>query len=843
MLALNSHAENGTLPLAGGLIDRSAIATQLGLPAEVQQTAEVEAAFHKADQLAGHLLPSRTLGLREAQAAARHAAAATVDAHLRLMEANGEWMPVSRGKISRSGICDPLGLSESLRRSPEVEAVFHAADERAGREAGPSSQFDQFAPRLQELLTGADIELRNGRVPLVWAAKALGLKPYQVRNAPALRKQLDGFNRPDLAAVGVPKIPKVRRERAVAWLGLLGTSRIEIARAISLSLKGVSDATQTNSWVAFFDLVQWLDESEEHREALLQWRNGEAALPRTFQEGVSAWRYSLMRRGGITATTQAKLIGDARRVLSTLRRSGWLSEKIELPTVKDARRKSNPRASVAQVSQDPLVVALDEEANRRELEPWSKDRAQFIAALREEISAPVVDVVGAIRDLNRSRLRATRDAAEACFLRGYTKWQEGQRLMGAVTAAPRLPRALSERIGLEPKEALLGEYLAYLAMQNGGLPPKIERNGPPARHAHILLLRHFGGTEEVADRLHASPLTVAAAITLYLVDSGANTQVARTLHTGAVTKSTNAGFWTVAGHKTTANGKAIIDDLPDAEAGIALTTIEAFRRLAKMLSPLRAAASTSNKDSMFLVRLRHAVKEVEGERFLYLFRDVISDHPSLSGLKLSPSMIRTSVLLELALAREGRLENVRQKAQHASENQTDGYTRKYPIRLLYEAAVRRFQENLQALVLVGMPETLNRLGLNGEKVKLLAENAKRSGLGFLCGAPEAGIQHGSVPGAACRQLDRCAECPVRLVIAEPDLVADLILFNKALWQAEPAWSSERPERWEEAWLPHLALTEVVLEHMSRGPLSQVLAKARQIADQRRADGEQLVELW
>lgn len=220
VLALNSHAENGTLPLAGGLIDRSAIATQLGLPAEVQQTAEVEAAFHKADQLAGHLLPSRTLGLREAQAAARHAAAATVDAHLRLMEANGEWMPVSRGKISRSGICDPLGLSESLRRSPEVEAVFHAADERAGREAGPSSQFDQFAPRLQELLTGADIELRNGRVPLVWAAKALGLKPYQVRNAPALRKQLDGFNRPDLAAVGVPKIPKVRRERAVAWLGL-----------------------------------------------------------------------------------------------------------------------------------------------------------------------------------------------------------------------------------------------------------------------------------------------------------------------------------------------------------------------------------------------------------------------------------------------------------------------------------------------------------------------------------------------------------------------------------------------------------------------------------------------
>lgn len=681
----------------------------------------------------------------------------------------------------------------------------------------------------------------NGKVSHVWAAEQLGLPVTTVRTVPSLRSQLDAHQPKKALKADVRLVPRMRHEAADQALRRLGKLRGAITTAIDLGLASVAPATRANGWAAFFDFVKWMHGSKEHCIALEAWVVGDLPAEPIYRRAVDAWRGDVVRRQSLKATTQSKIIGDLRRILQILYRSALAPCQPALQPVKDARRKVQPRPSVAQATRDPLVEAIDEEARSRGLEAWSDDRSQFIAALREDAPAGTPDIVLAIRDLNRRRLHAIRAAAQSAFEFGYERWQEGQKLIESSNEL--VPFSELAARGEEfSRKQLLARYLRSLVAWNRGLPPKTESLRPLQSH-HVKLLRLCGGLGEVADRLHASSRTVAAAITLYLVDSGANVPVARTLKSDALSRSNLAGHTTISGHKTTANGKAIHVDLPDVDPHSNLSTVFALKKLPEMLTSLRADAPAASRDSLFLVRPQRFVKDVSGLYFLELFRDILRTNADLAGLILSPSMIRTSVLLDLALSNEGRLKLVQARAHHASINETSGYTNKYPTRLVYEQKIREFQDHFEALVLVGMPEVLERLGVGGDRIQLYADKAKRTGLGFLCGAPTAGLQPETPSGATCLQLDRCADCTARVIVAEPDLVADLILFNNALWKAEPAWASERPERWEEVWLPHLALTEVALELMTRGPLARVHREGQKIADARLAGGEQLVELW
>lgn len=752
-----------------------------------------------------------------------------------------EDLPRFNGLISRRAVAAALGLSETLQRCPEVEAEFCLADARGGYTRGRSSSFDRYAPGLEELLRSPDVQYRNGKVSHVWAAEQLGLPVTTIRTVPSLRSQLDAHRPTKALKADVRLVPHTTHEAADRALRLLGKRRSAITSAIDLAFASLAPATKANGWTAFFDFLKSLHGTSGHRTTLEAWASGDMPPEQEYRRGVEAWRGDVVRRAALKATTQSKIIGDLRRVLSILYKSDLAPCDPHLPPVRDARRKVQPRPSIAQATRDPLEDAIDEEARSRGLDAWSEDRAQFIAALREAAPADAADVILAIRDLNRRRLSAVRSAAQSVFDYGYGRWKEGRELLQSTNEM--MPfEELAARSDHFSREQLLARYLKGLVAWNGGFPPKNSTlRLIPAWHRK--LLRLCGGLDEVADRLHASSRTVAAAITLYLVDSGANVQVARTLKVNALNRSNLAGHTTISGHKTTANGKAIRADLPDVDPHWQLSTVVALTKLREMLNQLRSAAPLASKDSMFLVRPQSSVKDVGGLYFLSLFRDIVGQHSELEDLTLSPSMLRTSILLDLALSDEGRLKLVQARAHHASMDQSAGYTNKYPVRLIYEQKIRQFQDHFEALVLVGMPAVLERLGVRGDRIQLYADKAKRTGLGFLCGAPTAGLQPETPSGATCLQLDRCADCTARVIVAEPELVADLILFNRALWKAEPAWASERPERWEEVWLSHLALTEVALELMTRGPLARVHREGQKIADARQAAGEQLVELW
>ena len=102
------------------------------------------------------------------------------------------------------------------------------------------------------------------------------------------------------------------------------------------------------------------------------------------------------------------------------------------------------------------------------------------------------------------------------------------------------------------------------------------------------------------------------------------------------------------------------------------------------------------------------------------------------------------------------------------------------------------------------------------------QSARRTGLGVWCRDPEAGAQPDVPKGTTCHAVDRCLGCSKVLVIADEESVTDMIVWSKALEDAEPAWLESNAERWTEHWVPWKAFFEVVLnEKMTRGVLATI----------------------
>lgn len=777
-------------------------------------------------------------------AVARMRAGELVEAALARHRAAGT-LPMSGGLISRNAIAKELDI-QGIVRTPEVEAVFAAADRRLGHQAGSSSKYDILAPQLERALSNGEVGLRNGRPTHVWAASQLGVTAAAIRHSHALKRVLDAYKPAETVKEDVRSIPSISWERSEAALRLLGDSRAQISAALSTQFSGLARPTATKRWAVFFEFLHWLHERSDL--VLEQWASGMTPSPTELGRAAWRWRDEIESLDARKVTTRSRLIADLNNVLNLLERAGIAPSILDLSPIKNARRKTSPRRTVAQNELQAIVTLVDDEARALGLDAWSEDKQAFLESLREEAddSTAQLDLVDRIRHLNRARLDTIRRAAETTFLAGRSKWEAGQLAVAATQGmqVPTVAKLASLSDELE-QEILLGLYLRAVQASDDGLIPR--GNAPRAQDhpawAHHKIWQRLGGYYHVAAHLHATSDTTAAAIILYLVESGANAPVGRTLLVSALSPSTQSGFTTVVGHKSTANGRAIRADLQNKDPARSITAVEALEAMSAMSAPLRKAASPAHSDLLFLVRGKRHVTPVLGYTLRDQFALLIAQDPSLSRNRITPAMLRPSILLDMALAREGRIEQVQSFAQHATLSETDGYTRKYAVRLLYEERVRRYQTALEALAADGISGAAEKLGHEPDMVRNLAEEARQTGLGVLCSAPRKGLQPGTDVQNNCDRLEACPDCQARLVVAEPEAISDLILFNQALRLAEPDWSSSRPERWQRYWLPWLALTEVVLEKMERGPLAKTLDAAKALADRRRAEGEALVQPW
>jgi hypothetical protein len=369
----------------------------------------------------------------------------------------------------------------------------------------------------------------------------------------------------------------------------------------------------------------------------------------------------------------------------------------------------------------------------------------------------------------------------------------------------------------------LANLLALIRQRHAGVPPSGHAKKETRAYGQFFAKRYleYGGLTRIAQLLGPDSNAVAATLTLYLIESGANVSVGRTLDRECMQESDLDGHCRITGYKARAKGKPIIVDLPE--------TSPAIRAMKWLISASEEMKSASSSDStrLFLVRIRGRAYLIPPHFYTNWFRGFAASTPRLHGLKLIPSMIRPSVLLHAALSNDGRLAVGRAIAQHGLVV-SQGYQQKWPTRLLYESNVRRFQTAFETIIVSNVEGAASKLGITVAQFEARIGDLRETGLGTFCRDDRG---RSSEPGKKCLTLDCWNDCPHTLIVAEVEAIATLQLWQRTLRAAQPSWERDHPERWNEVWLPWLCLTEVVEEKMVRGPLIKIWNAAAKRADE------------
>lgn len=330
-----------------------------------------------------------------------------------------------------------------------------------------------------------------------------------------------------------------------------------------------------------------------------------------------------------------------------------------------------------------------------------------------------------------------------------------------------------------------------------------------------------GGLRAVADMMNPSPDVAGALLTLYLLESGANVSVGRTLLEDCIELIEDGTSSRIVGSKNRAGGKSIIVDHPT--DSVLVQTIRWYQAAS---ARLRARAGEDGQ-YLLLMRIGARIQPVSEHWYAPWFQRFVGSIPALSMLSITPNMLRPSLLLHTALANDGRLATGIALGKHRPAV-SQGYQIKYPTRVLYDDNIKGFQSLFETLVLSGIEEAAAKLGVSSAEFESRLAQLRLTGLGTFCqnvGGPD--IR----PGSKCANVGCWNDCPHMLLVAEVKAIAALLLWQQSLRAAQADWERDQPERWEQVWLPWLCFADVVEQKMSRGPLIRVLVDARQHASQ------------
>jgi hypothetical protein len=135
-----------------------------------------------------------------------------------------------------------------------------------------------------------------------------------------------------------------------------------------------------------------------------------------------------------------------------------------------------------------------------------------------------------------------------------------------------------------------------------------------------------------------------------------------------------------------------------------------------------------------------------------------------------------------------------------------GYTDKAPTRLMRDYDVYHYTHLLETVVIHRVDEAHAILGVTPEQMERRIDDLMKTGVGTFCqdrfGRP------GS-DGSACQEMDCWNDCPQLLVVARPQEIAIIQIWQRSLREVEGEWVRDRPERWMEVWLPWLCFVDSV----------------------------------
>ncbi|EJC80253.1 hypothetical protein Rleg4DRAFT_1874 [Rhizobium leguminosarum bv. trifolii WSM2297] len=483
---------------------------------------------------------------------------------------------------------------------------------------------------------------------------------------------------------------------------------------------------------------------------------------------------------------------------------------------------------------------LQQAASVRQIDISEKDRSAFSHVLREELNRQDIKVAEnpaqVILKVLDKRLDAISAACASIMKRGRAIWERGRRLLGRgndlggdveIISRGEHPEPSKPSVRYPPMsdnhEQDLADVLKTVESHCGSLCPSGgRRTNDPYR---IFLLKKIArlagiGTRDFQEFLTPSPRTISAVLALYLIGSGSNVSVGRTLHVNSIEPAEEPHHSKVTGYKARAGGKpifAVLEDRSDAIVGLkwingAFGSVVATGDNARMLFKVRGS------DDQF--------KCIEEWAFRSEFKRIVSEVAELDGLKITPNMLRPSVLLKAALESDGGTHLSRALGQHG-ERVHEGYVNKYPIRYLRDTDIRLFMHAMETVVIRNVEEAEAFLGVDSEGMTRRVEAVMRTGLGTLC-ADRYGKPGND--GKICQSLDCVSGCPQLILIAIPKEIALLQLWQLSLRLVEGDWIRDRPERWEKVWLPWLCFCDAV-ETKMRQSFSSVWSAASKICSE------------
>ncbi|MEH6691142.1 MAG: hypothetical protein V7774_08160 [Pseudorhizobium pelagicum] len=480
---------------------------------------------------------------------------------------------------------------------------------------------------------------------------------------------------------------------------------------------------------------------------------------------------------------------------------------------------------------------LKHAAELRSVEIAASEQGDFARALRSELEAEPFTAADnpatlILRILDR-RIERIRAAAWDIVRRGQRDLEHGRSLLErAEELGHDFDRIIDDEMNRFERNDLLRHYfpvgedmergianlLLVVSERYRGIYPSNKSTKSQFFQKRAL---EYGGARKLQAYLMPSQEVVSAILTLYLLESGSNVSVGRTLHLDCIEATDTTGHSMVTGYKARAAGKPIFAVMSnECEAILAMKWLqEAVASLPSVEPGARGLLFVSKT-------MGDKIKVIEEFTYRADFKRLIAAIPDLGGLSMTPNMTRPSILLRAALEQDGRT-NLSQAIGQHGKRVHEGYVNKYPLRYLRDTEVRHFQHSLETVIIEKIKEAHEFLGIDADGMSRRVEAVMKTGLGTLCGNRNARL--GS-DGSPCKSMDCWNDCPQLIVIARKEEIAILQIWQHSLRLVEGDWIQHQPERWEAVWLPWLCFVDAV-EVKMRQSFGTVWRSASEISDQ------------
>ena len=773
---------------------------------------------------------------------------------------NSKSLNIVSGKIDRKKFAERFGLrgGSFIVRHSDIRALFDEFDARAKQENYFPASLQVELDRLRIALAD-DPALNKDRLTInrVALAKKIGVAQTLFRE----KAFADALSLKEIEisqAASASKIDPYFNGRIYPFSSLSSTWPKHFLQRIGVEFKkhlsGGEAGNTKRIYQQIYDSLAFIGTSTNiscRRVLQESIEKNKITGSDDWEEALHTYRALLLRRVNnrtVKANSADSQIQGLRSALTMLSTSRLVPEtSIPVPGVRHARRLSTHLRSVVETrsprggggQNDYLEFARARFREACKVHGTLIDAGEstdFLDSLPTEIDRTKdlpIDAASAIRLLLKRRLEALKSSAVNVLNSAKRAHERGQKLLSiACIDGERFQREYFDKPpgNRERRRILrvffpesntpevsqetqgLANLLGLIEQRHSGIPP-LSGAGQVGPDGQFFAKRYlaYGGLRTITPMLIPAPDVVGASLTLYLIESGANVSVGRTLDEDCMERSDLDDHFRITGSKARAIGKPIIVDLPEHSPAV-----QAIQWLRSAGGRLRACAG-DDSDRLFLMRVGSRVQLMTPHWFTDWFKTFAAETPGLQDLGLTPNMLRPSVLLLASLSNDGRLATGMAIGQHGLAV-SQGYQIKFPTRVLYDGNIERFQSAFETLVLSSIEDAAKKLGITAEQFEARLGDLYPTGLGTFCrdrrGRPGQGT-------SKCATMDCWNDCPNLLIVAEVEAIAALQIWGASLRAAQPEWERDRPKRWDEIWLPWLCLTDVVAEKMLRGPLIKI----------------------